>query len=219
MVPSKAMCVETFSEYPVLEEPGTDDGCWALGRKGPLTEAKESSLLCLILPSSSGHFVVQDMRQMAAIGVIKAMDKKTSIEGNDTKLAVKDSKKWSMFSSWPFPWQSPLYKTLLCIYWVKLITGLKLAIYPGFFQWGKHKVSEEPLGWWTTNSRPVGFKVFYHPEVYTILFLFPSHLKVFLQWHNANRLIQHYNMSLSPILSLIYNFFFFTKYSWFTMLC
>ncbi|MXQ84039.1 hypothetical protein E5288_WYG012124 [Bos mutus] len=41
----------------------------------------------------AGHFVVQDMRQMAAIGVIKAMDKKTSIEGNDTTLAVKDSKK------------------------------------------------------------------------------------------------------------------------------
>ena len=30
---------------------------------------------------------------MAATGVIKAMDKKTSIKGNDTKLAVKDSKK------------------------------------------------------------------------------------------------------------------------------
>ena len=30
---------------------------------------------------------------MAATGVIKAMDKKTSIEGKITKLAVKDSKK------------------------------------------------------------------------------------------------------------------------------
>ena len=27
MVPVKAMCVETFSEYPVLDEPGTDNGC------------------------------------------------------------------------------------------------------------------------------------------------------------------------------------------------
>ena len=63
------------------------------GRKGPLTEDKESSRLCLILPSSSGHFVVWDMRQMAATGVIKAMDKKTSIERKVTKLAVKDSKK------------------------------------------------------------------------------------------------------------------------------
>ena len=96
MVPSKAMRVETFPEYPALGEPGTDDGCWALGRKGPLTEDKESSLLCLIHPSSSGHFVVQDVRQMAATGVIKAMDKKTSIEGKVTKLAVKDRKKWSM---------------------------------------------------------------------------------------------------------------------------
>ena len=205
MVPSKAMCVETFSEYPVLEEPGTDNGCWALGRKGKdlwLRPFLAHSWLRLILPSSSGHFVVWDMRQMAATGVIKAMDKKTSIKGNDTKLAVKDSKKWSMFSSWPFPWQSPLYKTLLCIYWVKLITMLKLAIYPGFFQWGKHKVSEEPLGSWTTNLRPVGFKVFYHPEIYTILFLFPSHLKVFLQWDNANRLIQHYNVCPSHPPSL-----------------
>ncbi|CAI9152763.1 unnamed protein product [Rangifer tarandus platyrhynchus] len=58
MVPSKAMRVETFSEYPAL-----------------------------------GHFVVQEMSKMAAIGVVKAMDKKTSIEGKVTKLAVKDSKK------------------------------------------------------------------------------------------------------------------------------
>lgn len=194
MVPSKAMCVEAFSEYPALSEPGTDDGCWALGRKWPLTEGKESSLLCLILPSSSRHFVVQDMRQMAATGVIKAVDKKTSTEGKVTKLAVTDSKKLSLFSSRPFPCQSPLYKTLLCIYWVKLITMLKLAIYPGFFQWGKHKVSEEPLCWWTTNSRRMGFKVFYHPEVYTILFLFSLTLKSILQWHNANRLIQHYHV-------------------------
>lgn len=27
MVPSKAMRVEAFSEYPALGEPGTDDGC------------------------------------------------------------------------------------------------------------------------------------------------------------------------------------------------
>ncbi|KAI4580685.1 hypothetical protein MJG53_010227 [Ovis ammon polii x Ovis aries] len=40
-----------------------------------------------------GHFVVQDMRQMAPTGVIKAVDKKTSTEGKVTKLAVKDSKK------------------------------------------------------------------------------------------------------------------------------
>uniref|UniRef100_A0A452QU95 Tr-type G domain-containing protein n=1 Tax=Ursus americanus TaxID=9643 RepID=A0A452QU95_URSAM len=58
MVPSKAMCVETFSEYPPL-----------------------------------GHFAVWDMRQTVAVGVIKAVDKKSSMAGKVTKSAVKASKK------------------------------------------------------------------------------------------------------------------------------
>ncbi|XP_004385613.1 elongation factor 1-alpha, oocyte form-like [Trichechus manatus latirostris] len=58
MVPNKAMCVETFSEYPPL-----------------------------------GRFAVHDMRQTVAVGVIKAVDKKSSTAGEVTKSAVKASRK------------------------------------------------------------------------------------------------------------------------------
>ncbi|XP_040111591.1 elongation factor 1-alpha 2-like [Oryx dammah] len=58
MVPGKAMCVETFSEYPPL-----------------------------------GRFAVQDMRQTMAVGVIKAVEKKTGAVAKVTKSAVKASKK------------------------------------------------------------------------------------------------------------------------------
>ena len=108
-----------------------------------------------------------------------------------------------------FDWDGPYYfvNSILCLFlsaqcpWdpTKLLhVSILFAIWTSL----KHKVSEEPLGSWTTNLRPVGFKVFYHPEVYTILFLFPSHLKVFLQWDNANRLIQHYNVCPSHPPSL-----------------
>uniref|UniRef100_A0A4X1TWP5 Tr-type G domain-containing protein n=1 Tax=Sus scrofa TaxID=9823 RepID=A0A4X1TWP5_PIG len=58
MVPSKAMCVETFSQYPPL-----------------------------------GRFAVRDMRQTVAVGVIKAVEKKTATTTKVTKAAVKASKK------------------------------------------------------------------------------------------------------------------------------
>ncbi|XP_014639966.1 PREDICTED: elongation factor 1-alpha, oocyte form-like [Ceratotherium simum simum] len=58
LVPTKAMCVETFSKYPPL-----------------------------------GRFAVRDMRQTVAVGVIKAVDKKSSMAGKITKSAVKASKK------------------------------------------------------------------------------------------------------------------------------
>uniref|UniRef100_A0A8D2BS49 Tr-type G domain-containing protein n=1 Tax=Sus scrofa TaxID=9823 RepID=A0A8D2BS49_PIG len=58
MVPSKAMCVETFSQYPPL-----------------------------------GRFAVRDMRQTVAVGVIKAVEKKTATTAKVTKAAVKASKK------------------------------------------------------------------------------------------------------------------------------
>nr|XP_020733749.1 elongation factor 1-alpha, oocyte form-like [Odocoileus virginianus texanus] len=58
MVPGKAMCVETFSEYPPL-----------------------------------GRFAVRDMRLTVAIGVIKAVEKKTAAAAKVTKSAVKASKK------------------------------------------------------------------------------------------------------------------------------
>lgn len=40
-----------------------------------------------------GHFAVWDMRQTVAVGVIKAVDKKSSMAGKVTKSAVKASKK------------------------------------------------------------------------------------------------------------------------------
>ncbi|CAI9166633.1 unnamed protein product [Rangifer tarandus platyrhynchus] len=58
MVPGKAMCVKTFSEYPPL-----------------------------------GHFAGRDMRQTVAVGVIKAVEKKTAALAKVTKSAVKASKK------------------------------------------------------------------------------------------------------------------------------
>ncbi|KAF3823799.1 hypothetical protein GH733_007267 [Mirounga leonina] len=58
MVPSKVMCVETFSEYPLL-----------------------------------GGFAMWDMRQTMAMGVIKAVDKKSPTAGKVIKSAVKASKK------------------------------------------------------------------------------------------------------------------------------
>jgi elongation factor 1-alpha len=57
MVPSKPMCVESFSDYPLL-----------------------------------GHFAVCDMRQIVAVGVIKAVDKKAAGADKVTKSAQKAQK-------------------------------------------------------------------------------------------------------------------------------
>lgn len=86
MVPSKAMCVETFSQYPPLGEPHpSPKGEGAFFLSCPLPE------LPLFFPLP-GHFAVKDLRQTVAL-CIKAVEKKTATMAKVTKVAGKASKK------------------------------------------------------------------------------------------------------------------------------